>query len=115
MNDQIVRGAVYGLVIGALVSTWFTIGNGSYLPPSALEQMKADARNEALTDAFAKICFTRYMATPDRDYHEGRMKAVIVHHQREYIKKRGWSVMPGSERTFRTTADKCQELIEETF
>ncbi len=115
MNDNLVRGLVYGLIIGGLTATWFTIGNGSWVPPTALERMKTEASNNALNQAFAEICFTRYMAEPDRAYHQGRMKSVIVYQQREYIKKRGWSVMPGLDRTYRETADMCQEMIEETF
>jgi len=115
MNDSTLRGLFYGAVIGAIAATWFTIGNGSWVTPSTLEQMITDATNQALTDAYADICYAAYQALPDRAQHDEQLQKFPVYQQREYISYRGWSVMPGSTRPFRDTSDECQERIAEHF
>ncbi|NND48860.1 MAG: hypothetical protein HKN60_01265 [Rhizobiales bacterium] len=115
MNDNIVKGLVGGIIVGALGVTIVTMGTGWAVPKGTAEQMAKDEANKAVVEEFAKICLAQYEASPDIESHNARLKESEVYQQRDYIAKRKFSVMPGSTNVFRETTDRCNELITEKY
>jgi hypothetical protein len=115
MNENTLKGLVGGVVIGAIAATGLTIGTGFSVVKGQAEQMATDAANTAVVEAYSDICFARYQELPDKAVHAAALQKLEVYKQRDYITSQGWSIMPGQSSSYRDTADRCQDKIEETY
>ena len=96
-------GAVVLAVVGFMWGGWFTGGTA--------QQLAEDAAEKAVVDRLAPICVAQYNRDPEKDQKLKEMKKMETYQIGDYVKKHGWSTMPGEKDSDYAVSRECTDLL----
>ena len=97
-----VGGAVVLAVVGFMLGGWITGGTA--------QQLAEDAAEKAVSDRLAPICVAQYNRDPEKDQKLKEMKKK-TYQRGDYVKKQGWSTMPGEKDPDYAVSRECADLL----
>ena len=96
-------GAVVLAVVGFMWAGWVT--------GSTAQQLAEGAAEKAVRDRLAPICVAQYNRDPEKDQKLKEMKKMETYNRGDYVKKQGWSTMPGEKDSDYAVSEKCADLL----
>ena len=96
-------GAVVLAVVGFMWGGWVTGGTA--------QQLAEDAAEKAVRDRLAPICVAQYNRDPEKDQKLKEMKKMETYQRGDYVKKQGWSTMPGEKDPDYAVSRECADLL----
>ena len=98
-----VGGAVVLAVVGFMLGGWVTGGTAQQLAERATEK--------AVRDRLAPICVAQYNRDLEKDQKLEELKKMETYQIGDYVKKQGWSTMPGEKDSDYKVSEKCADLL----
>ena len=96
-------GAVMLAVVGFMWGGWVTGGTAQQLAERATEK--------AVRDRLAPICVAQFNRDLEKDQKLKEMKKMETYNRGDYVKKQGWSTMPGEKDSHYAVSEKCADLL----
>ena len=98
-----VGGAVVLAVVGFMWGGWVTGGTAQELTETTVEK--------AVENRLVPICVAQYNRDPEKDQKLKEMKKMETYQRGDYVKKQGWSTMPGEKDLDYKVSEKCADLL----
>ena len=105
--EPILWGAAGGAVVLAVVGFMW----GGWVTGSTAQQLAEDAAGKAVRDRLTPICVAQYNRDPEKDQKLEEMKKMETYQRGDYVKKQGWSTMPGEKDSHYAVSEKCADLL----
>ena len=105
--EPILWGAAGGAVVLAVVGFMW----GGWLTGGTAQQLAEEAAEKAVRDRLAPICVAQYNRDPEKDQKLKEMKMIETYQRGDYVKKQGWSTMPGEKDSNYAVSSECADLL----
>ena len=104
---------IWGIVIGAIGLLIVIFWTGWVVTSSTAEEEGKQMAKEAVLESLVPICVEQYLQDPNKVEKFAELKEKAYYLRDDYVKKNGWSTMPGAKYPVRGVADKCAKQIIE--
>ena len=86
---------------------------GWMMTSNSAKAMAHEISTNAVVDRLAPISVAQFMQDPNREERLKELKALDSWKRADYVKKQGWSIMPGEKESDYNVADECARLLME--
>jgi len=108
------KPAVWGAIIGAVVTMIIGFSGLGWTLGDTAEKMAQQRADSAVTAALTPICVESFMKQSDATAKLTGLRQTDSWKQREFIEKGGWATMPGSKAPNPAVAGACAEELART-
>ena len=109
------KPAVWGVVIGSIVTMFVGFSWGGWTTASTAQQLAVTRADAAVTTALVPFCLAREKADEGRAKKLGELAALSSsYEQTEFVMKTGWATFPGQEDANRPVAEACAAAVVKT-
>ena len=97
MNLKNIQPILGGAAGGAIVLAIIGFAWGGWVTGNTAQHMAATTAEIAVVDRLAPICVAQYNRDLEKDQKLKEMKKMETYQRGDYVKKQGWSTMPGEK------------------
>lgn len=108
------KQAVWGAIIGAVVTMIIGFSWLGWVLGSTAEKMASQRAESAVVAALTPICVESFMKQSDATKKLTGLRESDSWKQREFVEKGGWATMPGSKAPNPAVAGACAEELTRT-
>ena len=108
-----IKTFVWGMATGMVVLLIVVFSAGWVVTNNSAKAMAHEISTNAVVDRLAPISVAQFMQDPNRVERLKEMKALDSWKRADYVKKQGWSIMPGEKESDYNVADGCASLLME--
>ena len=108
-----IRPLIWGIIIGAIGLLIVIFWTGWVVTSSTSKDRGKQMAKEAVLEQLIPICVAQYLQDPNKVDKFKELKRKAYYLRDDYVKKNGWSTMPGATSSVRGVADKCEKQIIE--
>lgn len=108
------KQAVWGAIIGAVVTMIIGFSWLGWVRGSTAEKMAQQRAESAVVAALTPICVESFMKQSDATTKLTGLRESDSWKQREFVEKGGWATMPGSKAPNPAVAGACAEELTRT-
>jgi len=109
MIEPLIWGIISGTIILLIVIFW----TGWVVTSTTAENEGKKLVKAAILENFVPICVEQYLQDSNKVEKYAELKEKVYYLRDDYVKKNGWSTMPGAKSSVRGVADKCAKHIIE--
>ena len=113
LKEMIKPPYIWGVVSGAIALLIVIFWTGWVMTSSSAKEQGEQMAKEAVLDNLVPICVEQYLQDPNKVERFEELKEKAYYLRDDYVKKNGWSTMPGAKSSVRGVADKCAKQILE--
>lgn len=111
MTKQMIKPFMWGIAAGSIAILIIVFATGWAVTSSSAQAATDEKVEKAVLERLAPICVAQYLKDPQRKERLKELKAKDSWKRGDYVKERGWAIMPGKKQTDSNVASKCAELI----
>ena len=106
-----IKTFVWGMAAGMVVLLIVVFSAGWVVTNNSAKAMAHEISTNAMVDRLGPISVAQFMQDPNRKERLKEMKALDSWKRADYVKKQGWSIMPGEKESDYNVADGCATLL----
>ena len=110
---EMIKPLVWGMIVGAMVLLIVIFWAGWVVTNSTAKDEGKKMAKEAVLETLVPICVEQYLQDSNKVEKFEELKKKAYYLRDDYVKKNGWSTMPGAKSSVRGVADKCAKHIIE--
>ena len=95
----------------AVVTMIIGFGWGGWVRGGTAQSMAEARAEDAVVKRLAPICVAQFKLDPGKDQKLKALKEMSSYDRGDYVKKQGWSKMPGESEADGKAADECAKLL----
>jgi len=111
MKKESIQPFVTGLAIGAIGLLVVIFWAGWVVTSGSARAEGERMSKQAVLDNLSPICVAQFQKDPDMATKLEQLKKKYAWERGDYVKKEGWSTLPGDEPTVPGLAEECAEKI----
>ena len=111
VKKESIQPFVMGMAIGAIVLLVVVFWTGWVVTSGTARAEAQRVSEEAVLDSLAPICVAEFKNDPNMEQDMRELKAQNSWERGDYVKKKGWATMLGSQSPAPGLAGKCAEEI----
>lgn len=111
MKKEEIKPFAWGAVVGAIALPALIFAMGWAVTAGSARENAEDMATKAMIDSLAPICVAQVPEGVDKDPQMKELKAMDYWKRGDYVKKKGWATMPGSESSDGKVAEECARLL----
>ena len=108
-----IKTFVWGMAAGMVVLLIVVFSTGWMVTSNSAKAMAHEISTNAVVDRLAPISVAQFMQDPNRKERLKELKALDSWKRADYVKKQGWSIMPGEKESDYNVADECARRLME--
>ncbi len=109
--SNVTKAIIGGFVAGAIFSAAAGFSVGGWMTGSKAESLAQDRESSAVATALAPICVTNFNEAGDRSAKLSELKGRNEWQRTVFIEDGGWAKMPGGDKSNRSVARMCADLL----
>ena len=102
-----IQPGVSGAIVGAIATAIVGFSWGGWVTAGTARDMADSAAQEASTKIVASLCVDKFAAAADAQNQFAKLKKMDSWDRGDFIKKGGWSTIPGISGNISGVADAC--------
>jgi hypothetical protein len=111
-NFQPTKTAAFWSCVASVVLTMIVgFAWGGWVTGGTAQKMAATMADDAVVKRLAPICVVQFNRDPGKEKKLTELKGTDSWQRDGYIEKQGWAVMPGEEKSDRSVAEACANLL----
>ena len=111
MKKEDIKPAAWGAVGGAIALLIVMFSTGWVVTSSSAREMADEMTEEAVVASLAPICVAQFTQSARGKAELAELKALDYWKRPEFVEKKGWATMPGSETPTSAISDDCAKLL----
>jgi hypothetical protein len=108
-----IKTFAWGMATGMVVLLIVIFSAGWVVTSHSAKAMAHEISTNAVVDRLAPISVAQFMQDPNRKERLKELKALDSWKRADYVKKQGWSIMPGEKESDYNVANECAKRLAE--
>ena len=113
MTKGYVKSFGWGMAVGMVVLLIVIFSTGWVMTSNSAKAMAYETSENAVVERLAPISVAQFMKDPNRVERLKELKELDSWKRADYVKKQGWSIMPGEKESDYNVANECARLLME--
>ena len=107
MKKEYLKPFGWGMAVGAILLLIVIFSAGWVVTNNSAKAMAHQISTNAVVDRLAPISVAQFMQDPNKEERLKELKALDSWKRADYVKKQGWSIMPGEKESDYNVANEC--------